>query len=98
MRQGLYFRWVVDSEGAEYERFPVPRFLCQRKGPRQAQAVFQALAGGPARGSPLAGVGTFHQRYFPHLLFDVPLNPRPRKKFEKPQANDLWMSSVPFFL
>ncbi len=166
VRQGLYFRRVVDGDGAVYERFPVPRFLCQRKGPRQArdrtfsvlptelvprrrfalplmlrllrqrsvrqvldalatlsadsrgvllpdevlvyrilhlfsrvyerlqsfpvpetplaaglqdprsqaQAVFQALAEGQARGSPLAGVGAFHQRYFPHLLFDVRLS------------------------
>ena len=171
VRQGLYFRRVVDGEGAVYERFPVSRFLCQRKGPRQArdrtfsvlptelvprrrfalplmlwvlelrllrqrsvqqvldalatlpadsrgvllpdevlvyrilhlfsrvyerlqsfpvpetplaaglqdprsqaQAVFQALTEGQARGSPLAVVGAFQQRYFPHLLFDLRLS------------------------
>ena len=169
---GLVFpTGVVDGEGAVYERFPVPRFLCQRKGPRQArdrtfsvlptelvprrrfalplmlwvlelrllrqrsvqqvldalatlsadsrgvllpdevlvyrilhlfsrvyerlqsfpvpetplaaglqdprsqaQAVFQALTEGQARGSPLAVVGAFQQRYFPHLLFDLRLS------------------------
>ena len=34
---GLVFPTVVDGEGAVYERFPVPRFLCQRQGPRQAR-------------------------------------------------------------
>ena len=63
-----------------YERlqsFPVPEtpLAAGLQDPRsQAQAVFQALTEGQARGSPLAVVGAFHQRYFPHLLFDLRLS------------------------
>jgi hypothetical protein len=37
VRHGLYFRQAVDEGGAVYGRFPVPRFLCRRKGPHQPQ-------------------------------------------------------------
>ncbi len=34
VRHGLYFRQVVGVKGTRYEFFPVPRFLCRRKGPK----------------------------------------------------------------
>jgi len=38
VRHGLYFRQAVDVDGAVYERFPVPRFLCREKGPHKPEA------------------------------------------------------------
>jgi hypothetical protein len=37
-RHGLYLRGAADLGGAVYEQFPVPRFLCRRKGPQEPQA------------------------------------------------------------
>lgn len=37
VRHGLYFRQAADVSGAVHESFPVPRFLCRRKGPRRPQ-------------------------------------------------------------
>jgi len=39
VRHGLYFRRVVDRDGAVYEDFGVPRFLCRRRGTGKPRAV-----------------------------------------------------------
>lgn len=39
VRHGLYFRQVVARIGTLFERFPVPRFLCRRRGPGKPIAV-----------------------------------------------------------
>ena len=39
VRHGLYFRKVVGRDGELWERFPVPRFLCRRRGPGKPTAV-----------------------------------------------------------
>jgi hypothetical protein len=39
VRHGLYYRGLVDVDGQVYERFPVVRFRCLRRGPKQARDV-----------------------------------------------------------
>ena len=39
VRHGLYFRRLVDVDGRTYERFPVARFRCRRRGPERARDV-----------------------------------------------------------
>lgn len=39
VRHGLYHRGVADQDGSYYDAFPVPRFLCRRKGPCHPEAV-----------------------------------------------------------
>jgi len=39
VRHGLYFRSLVDLDSCLYERFPVARFRCRRRGPQQPQDV-----------------------------------------------------------
>ncbi len=39
VRHGLYFRCLVDEEGRTYQRFPVARFRCRRRGPDQPRDV-----------------------------------------------------------
>ena len=39
MRLGLYYRRVVDAVGHVYEAFGVPRFLCNRRGPKRSRQV-----------------------------------------------------------
>ncbi len=39
VRHGLYFRRLVDVDGRTYERFPVARFRCRRRGPDQPRDV-----------------------------------------------------------
>ena len=47
VRNGLYFRCLVDVEGQTYQRFPVARFRCRRRGPDQARDVtFSVLPAG----------------------------------------------------
>ena len=47
MRNGLYFWCLVDVEGQTYQRFPVARFRCRRRGPDQARDVtFSVLPAG----------------------------------------------------
>lgn len=49
VRHGLYFRQVVDRDGPLYERFPVPRFLCRRRGPdKPGDVTFSVLPAGLA--------------------------------------------------
>ena len=49
VRHGLYFRQVVDEDGTFFEWFPVPRFLCRRRGPGKPSAVtFSVLPAGLA--------------------------------------------------
>lgn len=44
VRHGLYHRCVVDADGSVIERFPIPRFRCQRRGPfRSEAATFSVL-------------------------------------------------------
>lgn len=44
VRHGLYRRKLVDADGRVYERFPVARFLCRRRGPeRAAHRTFSVL-------------------------------------------------------
>ncbi len=47
VRHGLYFRCLVDVEGRTYQRFPVARFRCRRRGPDQPRDVtFSVLPAG----------------------------------------------------
>lgn len=39
VRQGLYYRSVVDVDGSVIKRFPIPRFRCRRHGQCQPEAV-----------------------------------------------------------
>ena len=39
MRHGIYRRRVLDRDGTRYDAFPVPRFRCQQRGPRETSAV-----------------------------------------------------------
>lgn len=43
IRHGLYLRRVVDDLGQLLEKFPVPRFLCQRRGVKEGCAAPGAL-------------------------------------------------------
>ena len=44
VRHGLYFRRLVDAGGRAYERFPVVRFRCRRRGPdRPREVTFSVL-------------------------------------------------------
>lgn len=49
VRHGLYFRQVVTRIGTQFERFPVPRFLCRRRGPdKPSDVTFSVLPAGLA--------------------------------------------------
>ena len=39
VRHGIYRRRVLDLDGTRFDAFPIPRFRCRQRGPRQAAAV-----------------------------------------------------------
>ena len=39
VRHGLYHRRVVDVDGTELAKFPIPRFRCRSRGPRRPTAA-----------------------------------------------------------
>lgn len=39
VRHGIYRRRVIDRDAASFDSFPIPRFRCRRRGPRDPDAV-----------------------------------------------------------